>query len=243
MPRPLLPNSPLSEVSAEIRFHGDLSLYQAWGEIQQELRPAFPKLLVPPAVDGVAPMLQPIHLVSREDSQVVMLAVNTFGFSVRRYQGFEKFKADLQRALDVFSRHSDVRLSTRMGLRYTNVLPEAFGQAPVPGRLHGALKLGLSGWPIEATEIAEQSLLVVNGVARGVKLRVSMLPRAAVLLNKPVSIQSAVHGVILDLDGFREGSIPVGDFPTFLEAAHGVIEDAFFGLLTDEYHRYIEGRE
>jgi uncharacterized protein (TIGR04255 family) len=243
MPRPLLPNSPLSEVSAEIRFHGDLSLYKAWGDVQKELRSSYPKLLVPPAVDGTAPMLQPVHLVNREDSQVVLLAVNTFGFSVRRYEGFEKFKAELRHALDIFSRHCDVRTSTRMGLRYTNVLPEAFGETPAAGRLHAALKLGLSGWPIEATQVAEPPLLVVNGAVRGVKLRVSMLPRAAVLLNKPVSIQSAVHGVVLDLDGYREGAIPVGEFSTFLENAHGVIEDTFFGLLTDEYHRYLEGRE
>jgi uncharacterized protein (TIGR04255 family) len=244
MPRPLVPNSPLSEVSSEIRFHGDLSLYTAWGEVQRELRADYPKLLVPAAVEGIAPMLQPVHLANRDDSHLVMLAVNTFGVSSRRYGGFEKFKEDLRRVLNVFSRHYDLRLATRMGLRYTNVLPETFGEAGAPGgRLHPCLKLGLSNWPVEQVEHTDQPLLVMNGAVRGLKLRVSLLPRAAVLLNRAVNIQSAVHGIILDLDGYRDGATPVAEFDDFLESAHALIEDTFFGLVTDEYHRYLQGRE
>jgi uncharacterized protein (TIGR04255 family) len=129
-----------------------------------------------------------------------------------------------------------------MGLRYSNVLPDSFGEPPAAGRLHPCLMLGLCDWPVEALEFTEQPLLVMNGAVRGVKLRVSLLPRAAVLLNKQVNIQTAVHGVILDLDGYLEGSVPTGELPDFLDRAHTVIEDAFFGLLTDEYHRYLQGK-
>ena len=44
MARSRLPNSPLVQVSAEARFHGDLSLISAWADIQKHLRAELPKL-------------------------------------------------------------------------------------------------------------------------------------------------------------------------------------------------------
>src|SRR6266498_2505049 len=99
MLRPILPNAPLVDVTAEVRFPGDLAVYRHWGEMQAALRADFPKLFVPGSESGVSPLLQPLHMASGDEKDRVLLAVNMFGFSTRRYAGFEDFT---QRFLNLY---------------------------------------------------------------------------------------------------------------------------------------------
>ncbi len=231
MASPILPNSPLVEVVCELRFPGDLALLGAWGAIQAELRDEYPSLFVPAAVAGTAPMLQPLQLAREDHKRKVMLAINSFAVSTHQYEGFDAFVQTFQRAYDVLARHCVVPRFTRMGLRYTNVLPHDFGDADAAaGSLHPCLKLRLTGWsPSPSASEAPQLVYVAQRSSLDLRLSLLAAPEHA--------------GTKLDLDCSETGDATPERMPAFLTAAHAFIEETFLSLITDEYHRYLEGRE
>ena len=49
------------------------------------------------------------------------------------------------------------------------------------------------------------------------------------------------RGMRLDFDCYRQGSVPVDGVMGVLDEVHGVIEQAFFDLVTKEYLAYMKG--
>jgi uncharacterized protein (TIGR04255 family) len=48
-------------------------------------------------------------------------------------------------------------------------------------------------------------------------------------------------GVQLDLDCYMNAPCGIGDLPMLLDEAHDTIENAFFGMITDDYLSYLKG--
>lgn len=126
MPHSNLPNAPLGEVVFEIRFPGDLRLYALWGDLQAELREEFPALFAPKVVEGDAPTLKPFHLVSRDRSERVCLALNLFSYITQTYLDFGAFRGRYEGLLAAFLKRFRPPVITRAGLRYLNWLPTEF---------------------------------------------------------------------------------------------------------------------
>lgn len=248
MPKPILPNSPLSEVSFELRFPGDLSLYSQWGAIQKDLHPAYPKLLVPPAIPGVAPLLQPLQLASAEGESVVMLAINSIAVSTKRYKDFDTFVSWFRTIYGVFRKHCAVAGFTRFGLRYVNILPPEFPGSPVNGQLHPCLRLRLEGWGGLPAAPDEQPALIYQGKRDSLTLRLTL---ASGNVPGDSAIAGVAGGTMLDMDCFEAGQFTRGGaerhpmsnerVEPFLTSAHDLIEEAFLGVITPEYERYLKG--
>ncbi len=231
MASPILPNSPLAEVVCELRFPGDLSLLGKWGEIQADLRGDYPSLFVPAAVPGTAPMLQPTQLATPDRKGKVMLAINSFAVSTHSYSGFDDFLAAFRAALDVFRRHTNVEAFTRLGLRYTNILPRDFGDGPMPpGALHPCLNLRLSSQLQPAAAEAPQLVYLAHRTPLDLRLSLVTAPE----------FNAATK---LDLDCYQNDELPVERLDGFLSESHDFIEQTFLSLLTDEYHRYLKGED
>ncbi len=170
-----------------------------------------------------------------------MLAVNSFAFSCRRYSDFPTFLADLTRVLRVFEKHVEPVTPTRFGLRYTNLLPLEFPAPGVPGRLHPCVRLSVAGLDPMPAKFTDPPLVVVAGSVGDIHLRVSLLPPVAVMGSTTVQLQGGPDGLILDLDAGQAPPESAKEFETFLHKAHDLLEDAFFGLLTEEYLGYLKG--
>jgi uncharacterized protein (TIGR04255 family) len=243
MVREQLPNSPLVEVSAEARFPGDLSVFAAWGEIQRELRSEFPKLYVPGSTPGVSPFLQHLKLASTDETDSVLLALNSLGFATQRYSTFSVYEASFQRVYEVFRKHVHPTSATRFGLRYRNVLPPVGADEISPGELHPALNLRLGGLEITGTAHAAQPQLVCERVCGELNVRIVVAAQpvaTAEALGSRMSLPLA-PGVALDLDCYRNGPGAMDQMPAFLRNAHEIIDDVFFGLITDRYLGYLKG--
>ncbi|HET6412088.1 MAG TPA: TIGR04255 family protein [Anaeromyxobacter sp.] len=241
MAHPRLPNSPLLEVTAELRFHGDLALYTSWGKVQAELRKEFPRLLVPTGEPGGPPMLQPVRLSSLDDTHGVMLAINTVGYTCRVYPGFDVFLASVSRIVQTFSRHSPPVTPSRFGLRYANLLPPTFPGELREGQVHPCLRAIVSGVPSVGGEFPEPPVLVLVTGQGDLQARLSLLPPTAVVGVNQLQLHANPHGVLLDIDVWKTADLEQAGFTDFLDRAHDLIERMFFGLITDEYYRYLKG--
>ena len=242
--RPQLPNSPLTEVVCELKFAGNLSVFSAWGELQRRYHDRFPKLYVPGALQGTSPLLQPVRLTSAEEDRQVLLAVNTLAYSESRYCCFDDFRNELDTLLASWAELCRIDTFTRLGLRFVNQLPPRFPSAPTSGRLHPCLKLELQGWDKIPREFSAQP--VVGFLVEGDRARLRVLiqeppfPSARRGVGQDVELSS---GVLLDLDAFAEGPIAAREVQSLLEEAHSMVDEAFFGMITDEYLRYLGGGE
>lgn len=240
--RPILPNSPLVEVAVEFRFPGELRLLSRWAAVQAELRGAFPKLFVPAVIPGTAPLLQHLQLSNDDRSHIVLLAVNSFGLATKKYKDFEWFRTEFRRAYDGFQKHAEIGHFTRLGLRYVNALPPEFPGTRLPGQLHPCLRLRIEGWEGLPREPNTPTTFVYNGSVGGLTLRTALQETGPELVVGE-SAELVAPGIRLDLDCFQTGRCPADRVPEFVEEAHRVIEDAFFGLITSEYERYLRGEQ
>lgn len=247
MPRPILPNSPLAEASAEVRFHGDLSLLRTWGVFQRSVRAQFPKLLVPGAVVGTSPLLQALRLGSSDGQTVVMLAINSFAVATGRYESWGAFRDRFLALYRTFRRSCAHGPISRVGLRYINDLPPEFPPDETSGHLHPGLKLGFSGWHKKELHVAGRPQVTFETEQSEIRLRVTVStpePRVPEIRIQPGGKElqlSPAAGTRLDLDAYRTGELGPSQVPSFLRVAHELIEEAFLGLITESFHRYLRG--
>lgn len=235
MAREALPNAPLLEVVYELRFPGDLSLFAVWGPLQAELATKFPKLFVSRATPGEAPLLQPMRLVSEDESGQILLSINTFAYSSKKYRTFIAFKSEFEAVYEVFRRHATIGSLTRLGLRYVNILPPVFGSSRQRNQLHPCLRLQLAGWS-GIPDLGEGTAQLVFPARDGDKhLRLALLEPEE---TGPSS--GATTGSRLDFDCYTTAADFSKVFP-FLASAHEIIESAFFEIITPEYHQYLKG--
>lgn len=236
MKRQHLPNSPLGEVVYELRFAGDLSLPSAWAGLQRDLRAEFPNLMVPQVRDGDYVALKPVRLESADGREVVMLAINSFAFSSKQYKTFDPFAERFQKIYQKFATLYPPTKFTRAGLRYINWLPPRFpGAEQREGQVHPCLKLTLSG--AEGIPLALSESQIIFQVREGERsLRVALVPQDLT----GSAPRNASPAMLLDFDCFQT-DVPAGEVVSVLHASHDLIERAFFGMVREEYVKYLKG--
>jgi uncharacterized protein (TIGR04255 family) len=231
--RERLPNSPLIEVACEIRFPGDFSLLSSLGGIQTKLRYDYPKLLVPAVQPGSFPLLQTVRLTSDDNTNMVLLAMNSFGVSTHSYTTYGDFRSRFAKALDVFQSHFSPPTLTRFGLRYVNALPPpSEGSSKV---VHPTLRIAVSG--VDGDWRAQPQLMLET--ARG-----RMTLRTVLIQPQPVTTAPGFlldPGVRLDFDCYQKDPVGV-DVLTLLDEAHTIVDEAFFDMITPDYLQYLEGK-
>jgi|GEM_PF-1929368 len=243
-PRLLLPNAPIAEVVCELRFHGDLNLFSAWGKIHADLRGEFPQLFVPVAAPGLSPLLQHVQLANAQNTRAVLLSINSLGFTVRDYQGFERYIEALSRVHAVFLAHQPSPRFTRFGLRYVNVLPEFEPSAPGSNVIHPCLKLKLTGWGLARGKVSQQPALRLSvSLPKNLTLLLNIYQGEAMLPQAQPQIFRAA-GPVLDFDistTSPESLDALGAREAFLMAAHEAMDATFFDLVTSEYYDQMKG--
>jgi uncharacterized protein (TIGR04255 family) len=183
----------------------------------------------------MSPLIQAIKLTTPDERQDLLLAVNSFAFVTRDYQTYIEFRSRYLALHKTFCDLADLSTATRFGLRYFNILPPSTSEV-APGVIHPALKLTLGGCAIAASRPVHQDQVSIERQVDDLVLRISLVSPAGA----PGVAASLSPGVHLDLDCYTESPGRVDQIDGFLDRAHGIIEDAFFDMITPEYLRYLE---
>jgi len=237
MPRERLPNSPLSQVACEVRFTGHFSVIEGLARFQASVEQEFPSLYVPRVQSGDAPALRVSSLAAADDSERINVAIHLFAFVSRKYSVFAEYRTRFFELFGKFQQIYSPQRFTRFGLRYTNVLPWNTEQATAT-QIHPWLTLGF-----HVPKVMEQRISEVAGILtlchdQG-SLRVSLERR------KPevkAARERLADMLVLDLDFFA-GDIQLESLGSTMDEAHRAIEDAFFGVLSSDGLKAMEGSE
>ncbi len=227
-------------VSCEIRFHGELAIVRDWGDVQKGLRAEFPKLYVQGAVAGVPPLLQPVQLTSDDEARSVLLAVNLYRVINQPRTTPRPSRAGLLPSFKALRRSAhqspDEIWVGRRQLRRHAWDARRFDPADLSTSARGCRA---SRSRPDSRFRGQPSFTIEVPRARGLRVRVSLSQPSVTLSMNPASGMppTVVQGTPFDLDcHFSENSHGSSDqIARFVDDAHDVLDDLFFGLITDEY--------
>ncbi len=106
---PTYPNAPLIEAVFEIRFPGEPAIECHRDRFFQLIRAEYKNVWVPTLREGQAPALEPYQFKSDDGFCSVLAAINRFGFSPKKYEGFERFKSEALRLIGLFASSYEIR--------------------------------------------------------------------------------------------------------------------------------------
>lgn len=253
-----LSKAPLAYVVAQVRFAPILAMEKLVPDIQEELRKAgYPdykpvlahsiKLNLGSAGGGESPELRIDRVqwdfVDKESKSGFILSTDSFAYQTTAYETHEPFIESFRRGLEVVHRHAKIDLTTRLGLRYVDVI------VPVEGdSLPGYLQPGLEGFPasqivmrdpvisVETLATTELGLIRMRCLqtGEGINFPGDLMP---IRLTLPLLPVPAGRNATLDFDHFSNFEKPidfsVADVVARLHELHKVTSRAFFVTVTE----------
>lgn len=229
------PNAPLVEVVCEIRFGGELTIEARRHEFRERIRADYPKLLVPKLGTDERPLLlQHYRFRSDNDERTVLLAPNSFGISVTRYQGQGAFVSEYMHVHKVFQDvYPEIDKLNRVGWRYVNIMPFVRSEGLIP--IDNFLKLDMH-LPEQIPSRYEKLDLHFTALKTNDD---SVIMRLA-------SVQKSTgdEGLLLDIDYGKKGdSLRFSDVKKHLSDGHDHCKALFENLITDGYRQYLRGEQ
>jgi uncharacterized protein (TIGR04255 family) len=235
-----LANPPLSEVICQVRFPPILKLAEQIPiDFQERVRHRFPgfneqhglMLRLEPREGQALPSVgaelrgRTYGFPTADEVSVATVSVNFYALTTHRYTVWEEFAADLTLIHDAVVATFDPVYATRIGLRYVNVLTaESTGKDTIEeiadmlrAELTSLLQTPAWDWPSEMLN----TVVIPDGEAKMI-LRTGLQP------------PDQVPGIVLDIDYFEEGTLPLEDLIQRCERYHDVIYRAFRWCLNDE---------
>lgn len=231
----IYPNQPLVEVVFEIRFPGDLGVECEKHHFWKKIRDQYPKVYVPKPTQDEAVALMPYKFRSEDGHTTVMLALNSFAVSSSSYPGFERFRGEVMRLYEIFSKIYSIYTVTRIGWRYINVIPFLRENGVIP--IDRYLKLGFKIPETIPERFKSLSLTFESSGINGVSIitRLDTLKRS----------DKTEEALLLDFDYGRtneDGSdLQFKKVPAYLDEAHANTRQLFEDFITDEYRQYLRG--
>jgi uncharacterized protein (TIGR04255 family) len=229
-------NAPLAQAICQARFPGELAVEVARPKIQGVVRSALPKLYVPIATPGEAPAMQPYVFKSRDESETLAVAVNSFAFTTTKYAGYAEFRENVLRYVGVFSTAvPEVDTLNRLGLRYINRMPilreSKLAALPLRDYLNVSLQLPASIPGVNLSELNIAFSVQMDSGNLKVMLRV-----------EEGSGPAEREVLVLDFDFAQVGpDLRMGNLATYLDRAHAQTKRVFTDLIADKYWPVIRG--
>jgi uncharacterized protein (TIGR04255 family) len=238
---------PVVEALCEFRFIPSRPWDHTFpGLVFRELEGSFPvsrpatglELVIQPGPEGTTQRFTPVErsVFSSEDgrSRIQVAPNNLVVNRLRPYAGWNAFRPSIDVALGAYVSQVRPEGIARVGLRYINrfEIPES---KPDPERL-------FRFYP----HVCEDHVGAFDSFIVGIRLPYENSRDALkVQLTTAETVKEGRSGFVLDLDYSLEkaGSIRSDNALEWLDAAHGRIEDAFEGCLTDEIRSRFEGNQ
>jgi uncharacterized protein (TIGR04255 family) len=246
--REIYPNSPLVDVTCEIRFPGELQVECSRDLFWNKIRKDYPTILVPHSKDGQAAALQHYRFRSKDQSRVVSVAINSLAFSESKYSGHVKFIAEFKRLAAIFKRcFPKIDKVSRFGWRYVNIMPYQRENGHVPVRRLTKVEFKLP------TDVSERLTGLdsrfefddADGAVAIVRMATVVPQRGSEALPGEVTREpqpNQQEALLVDLDFVRTGdNLRFGQFATQITKLRRRNRELFEALITDEYREYLRG--
>jgi uncharacterized protein (TIGR04255 family) len=226
------PNSPLTEVVAEIRFPGEMAVECRRDQFWALIRDQYPKIFVPIAGPGQSlSALVPYRFEAEDGQRLVSLAINRLTLSFRTYTGYREFSSELGRVLCLFDEVFHIEKLNRVGFRYINVIPYSREDGVIP--LERILNLGLKLPPSIPERFTHVSVMFVSKAQDG---------QIITKLESTTKREKGEEALLLDFDyGQQEGDLRFAQALELIGKAHDANRGLFEECITDEYRSYLRG--
>lgn len=224
------PNQPLIQAAFEIRFPGDPAVECRRDEFYRLVRDKYSKVYVPKLKPGEAPALAPYHFKREDEQATIMTAINTLAYSTTQYPGFEAFKEEVLRIVDLFGKTFKIEKLTRTGLRYINAIPFVPKAGTIP--LDEYLRLRIQLPPLPTNKFTTMSFTFASPVENGtVNTHIAHV----------VEEGKSHDAILLDFDYALQEELTFDRIQSYLVESHAVTKRMFEEMITDEYRNYIRG--
>jgi uncharacterized protein (TIGR04255 family) len=229
-PASIYVNSPLVETVFEIRFPGEPTVECHRDRFFDEVRKDLPNVLVPNAQPGQPVALQPYHFRSNDGQESVLVALNRFAYTTRKYESFTRFAP---RALALATRFCElygIKRLNRTGLRYVNVIPFLREDGVIPWKRFFTVNLTLPA--TSADNFVNASLAFESRCDAGV-------------ITTRIGCAKAEEGnqevFVLDFDFAKTEALVPAKIKTYLAESHEHTKRIFEGIVTDSYKSVMRG--
>jgi len=228
----IYPNSPLEEVVCEVRFPGNLEVECRRHEYHNLVKPQYPLIYVPHLKEGATVALTPYRFESLDQSKGFMIALNSFAYFERKYQGYINFKKEVLGLTSLFSQTYSIEKLTRFGWRYINAIPfeREDGLLPLNRFFNFQLKF-IPSMPDSHTNIG---LEVITRMGSGT---------ITTRLHSGKRSDNGQEVFILDLDFALTEELNMSKLKDYISESHNCARTFFEELISDDYRSYLKGEQ
>lgn len=232
-------NSPLVEVVFEIRFPGEPAVECRRHEFYDAVRGEYPEVIVPQIQTGGTPALQPYRFGRLDRSAGIMLAIDKFAYSARKYPGYEEFKEEFLKLASKFDKLFHLSNLKRTGWRYINIIPYTRENGSIPLKRFFNLDLYLP---------KRELITQIDAPGQYENLSITLVSRIdnysiTTKLESIISSDGSREALLLDLDCAKPRELLFSQTETYIEESHRIARNLFESLITDSYRKYLKGEE
>ncbi len=225
---------PLGEVALVINFPPEASVECLRHRFHDRIRDRYSLLIPPETHPGVPPAFEPYRFDQEDGSSSVILALHSLGYVTYEYTGYRTFQQECLRLAGIARETFGLSRLTRVGLRYTNIIPfsRTDGRVPIEKYLRIGLKLPRG---VEA-----------NFDRLHIRFAVPASPGEIDVIIEPRARRDdpKEEAIFLVLSYEQTGNLGMEAFAEYLDTAHGEARGLFKSLITDSYRRSLkEGAE
>jgi uncharacterized protein (TIGR04255 family) len=226
----LYKNPPLLEAVFEIRFPPELTIECKKDEYYNLIRSEFPEINLP-IVDSPEPY--PLRNYLFRDSKRekgIQFSINKCSFHRYKYLGFNQFKEESLKDLNLFAQKFKIQTLNRTGLRYINHIPilRENGIIPLGKFLNFGYKTPKS--IPDAYEFLHTVLFIKLGEG---SLRL-------LIQYRKLQDEKETEIIILDFDYFFEGDLEFSKVETYINESHKHTKTIFEELVTEHYKKVMD---
>ncbi len=226
------PNQPLIDVAFEIRFPGDPAVECRRDEFFSLVRDKYPNVYVPKLQAGDAPALALYHFKQEDGQATIMTAINKLAYSTKQYPGFDAFKTEVLRIVELFGANFKIGKLTRTGLRYINAIPFVPKGGSIPLREY--LKVEFNLPPPVKDDFKTLNFTFASPIGNGI---------ITMRIEHMLAEDKSHEAILLDFDYAMQNELAFDKIESYLIESHAVTKQMFESMITDEYRNYIRGEE
>ncbi len=195
----------------------------------EEIRQDFPQVFVPRISPVEPPALQPYHFRDPSERKTLMVALNRFAFSEKKYEGYQPFKESALQYMRIFGQRFKIGKLNRTGLRYINLIPYTLESEALPMKRY--FRFGLNSG---SSELGEPSKLSLGYVlpTRGGNLTFRL---------ECVASPEGKQAFAVDFDYSKEQNLCFGSVEEYLDESHTYTKKFFEDLISEEYRGFMRG--
>ena len=226
----------LDQVVCEIRFLPELYIEGNKNLFYDRIKNEYPLVLLPYPDSSSPNSLQPYRFDSADQHKSVIFSIDKITYIERKYNGFEAFKPNAIKYLEMFCDIYKIKDLVRLGLRYVNIIPivvEKGGSLPIGEYLNFSLNLPEE---ISANKIKQINANFITEFNGG-HLRIHIAQQKSEALIGESAILK--HGLLLDFDYVVSTKFSSKSIDNYIEEAHKHTKLVFNKIITEKYEKIL----